>query len=142
MTTGAGRSRPGWAGGILAAALALLLGLMPGFPVQADATTPTQSTPTQSTAVPEASSESAGVTADESGAILRPKAVMPASTEADGEAGLSLGKAATLPTIGKTKPTSGTLDFAAWEEMATHSEAQMANSDTLDSTGLDRLRRQ
>ena len=129
MTTQTGRSRPWVARQALAAVAALLLTLMPGVPVWADATVP----------APDAGTQGAGITADESGAILRPKAAV---VEPDADAGLSLGKASTLPTIGKTKPTAGTLDFAAWEAMAGHSEAMLAHADSMDSTGLDRLRRQ
>ena len=62
MTTQIGRARPWVARQALAAVAALLLMLMPGVPVWADATVP----------APDAGMQGAGITADESGAILRP----------------------------------------------------------------------
>ena len=161
MTTRAGRRKPGRARQLLGALVALLL--VPGGLTWADtaavpqtATPPATIQPTEGaevavppakvpdavTAAPSATAGSSAVTADQSGAILRPKTADTPITQVDTEDGLSLGNAATLPTIGKTKPSSGTLDFAAWEDMASHSEAVLANSDAMDSTGLDRLRRQ
>jgi small-conductance mechanosensitive channel len=141
-------------------ALACLLGLallhLPGPDVRADTADATVPAPTEApgTSAPDAAGQvGAGITADQSGAILRPQATtdpatataeaMPeTATAEDGEAGLSLGKAATLPTIGKTKPTSGTLDFAAWEAVAGHSESLLSDPNAMDSEALDRLRGQ
>jgi small-conductance mechanosensitive channel len=80
------------------------------------------------------------VHADDSGTIQRPKASTAIAGQA--EAGISLGKAAGLPTIGKTKPTSGTLDYAAWEKMAGRAEAELAAANTAGADTLDRLRSQ
>ena len=142
MTAVSGRVRSGMASRALALALALLLAV----PVWADtATTPdTGTVPDTSTVsgtsiAPDTGANvgTGGISVDDSGTIQRPKA-----QTGDTEAGISLGTAATLPTIGKTKSAAGTLDFAAWEQMASHSEAVLAAANTMDSVGLDRLRRQ
>ncbi len=116
--------------------LSLLLSLMPGLvPSLIPAIGTGQVQAEVVTAPPQGSA--AGVTSDANGTIQRPE------TAAGGAAaGLSLGKASTLPTIGKTKIANGGPDYAAWERMAQRAEAALAAGDQSAAPTLERLRAQ
>lgn len=94
---------------------------------------------------------SAGVHADGSGTIQRPSAAPDIGTGAGGTASatgqdspasgsLSLGQAASLPTIGKNKGNG--IDYAAWERAAQRAEDALAAGDAAQSPQLERLRTQ
>lgn len=115
---------------VLTLALALMTAIWAGGAAAQDAK-PAGDAPTVGTAT---------VQADGSGAIQRPKS--PATTGGGQKAGISLGQAASLPTIGKTKTTAAGLDYAAWERMAARAEAALAAGDQAGATTLERLRAQ